>query len=228
MAFERRFDATLPFGTCLGVALPGAPPPESEWPATLNDHEREFARGLAEGRRSSWIGGRTALREALQAQGLSAPEAILSTARGAPRLPPGAAGSISHKACLAVALAAPAGTPAATIGIDLEELRPLRVDVAGRVLTAAERAGLPASGPDRDAHLLRLFAAKEAIYKALDPWLGRFIGFQEAEVGVRADGRLTSRLALSGGEGPFALELHDLSALAGPGYLLLAAVARRA
>jgi 4'-phosphopantetheinyl transferase EntD len=35
---------------------------------------------------------------------------------------------------------------------------------------------LPPDGPARDREVLRLFSAKEAIYKkALDPWVQRFV-----------------------------------------------------
>ncbi len=226
MAFERRFAATLPFGLCVGVALPPGPVPESDWAPLLHPDERVFARDLREARRTAWVGGRLALRGALEAAGLAAPGAILATDRGAPRLPPDALGSISHKTALAIAMAAPARAPAVTIGIDLEELRPLRADVAERVLTAAEQAALPAPGPERDACVLRAFSAKEAIYKALDPWVRRFVGFHEAEV-TFAGGRPRARLALALGEGPFTVELHDASHLAGGGHFLVAAAITR-
>ncbi|MFL5304630.1 MAG: 4'-phosphopantetheinyl transferase [Polyangia bacterium] len=222
MPFERRFTARLPFGVCVGVALPDAVPAESDWPALLHPDERDFARGLAEPRRASWIGGRVALRAALDAAGLSSREPLLATARGGPRLPAGATGSISHKSDLAVAIAAPVGQPPATVGIDLEQLRPLRVDVSARVLTPGERDGLPLPGPQRDAHILRLFCAKEAVYKALDPWLGRYVAFQEVEI---HDG-LAVRLTLSDGAGPFAVALAEPVDLAPGGYVLMTAVAR--
>jgi len=227
VAFERRFAAARPFGVCVGVTLPAAPPPEAEWPGALHRDERIFARALSEGRRTAWIGGRLALRGALEAAGLQAPDAILATDRGAPRLPPDAVGSISHKTALAIAVAAPARSPAVTIGVDVEEARPLRFDVADRVLTESERAGLPAAGLARDLLVLRAFCAKEAIYKALDPWVRRFVGFHEAEI-VFTGGGLSARLALTRGEGPFAVELHDASDLAGGGYFLIAATVARA
>jgi len=227
VAFEARFAVTLPPGACAGVALPATAPREAEWPAPLHPDERELAHGLPEARRASWIGGRLALRAALDAAGLAMNQPILATARGAPRLPPDWTASISHKADLAVAIAAPAGTPRVTLGIDLEQLRPLRADISARVLTDAERAALPPAGPARDALVLRLFSAKEAIYKALDPWVQRYVGFHEAELTLGPAGEMTARLALAGGEGPFAIELHDLGDLAGPGFLLTAATARR-
>jgi enterobactin synthetase component D len=227
VAFAQRFLAATPFGVCVGVSLPAAAPPDSEWPQELHPDERIFARALTGARCAAWLGGRVALRCALEASGLDAPDAILATDRGAPRLPSGVVGSISHKTSLAVALVAPVNSPAVTMGVDLEEVRPLRFDVAERVLTPEEQALLPPAGPARDAHVLRAFSAKEAIYKALDPWVRRFVGFDEAQVGL-AGPRLSAQLALARGEGPFTVDLYDASNLAGAGYFLIFAAVGRA
>ncbi len=215
MAFEPRFAVAVEWGACAGVALPDVAPPESEWPAALHAGERAFARALGDARRAAWIGGRLALRAALDLAGLPCVAPILPTERGAPRLPDGLTGSISHKAGLAVAIAGPAGHPPISLGVDLEQLRPLRADIAARVLTERERAALPAAGPERERVVLRFFSAKEAIYKALDPWVGRYVGFQEAEVAFHPGGALSARVALAHGEGPFAIELQDLGREAG-------------
>jgi enterobactin synthetase component D len=206
VAFAHRFLLELPFGTCVGVSLPvdGA----FEIPAGLHPVEAAFARALPEARRVGWVGGRVALRAALAIVGVEALDPMLSTPRGAPLLPGGAVGSVSHKRTIAVALCAPEADPRATLGIDIEDLRPLRTDIASRVLTSDELALLPAEGPARDAAVLLAFSAKEAIYKALDPWVHRFVGFQEASVTRASDGALTARLALAGREGPFSVELH--------------------
>jgi 4'-phosphopantetheinyl transferase EntD len=226
VAFEHRFLAATPFGVCAGVSVPAASPTESRRLAELHPDERFFAGELHEGRRATWIAGRLALRDALEAAGLAAPDGILATDRGAPRLPVDVVGSISHKRALAVAMVMPATSPALTIGIDLEEVRPLRVDVADRVLTEAERTELPPLGPARDAQVLRAFCAKEAIYKALDPWVRRFVGFHEAQLAF--DGaRITARLALARGEGPFAVDLYDASHLVGAEHFLIVAAIGR-
>ena len=226
MAFERLFVLDLPFGTCVGVSLPedGA----FDLPAQLHPVETAFARALPEARRAGWVGGRVALRAALAAVALEAPEPMLSTARGAPLLPPGAVGSVSHKRAIAVALCAREVDPRATIGIDVEDSRPLRTDIAPRVLTPDELAVIPASGPERDAAVLLRFSAKEAIYKALDPWVHRFVGFDEAVVARTEDGALSARLALTRGEGPFAVELHHARVAGEEGLILVAARVRAA
>jgi len=221
VAFDRRFVLDLPFGTCVGVSLPedGA----FELPPGLHPVETAFARALPEARRVGWVGGRVALRAALAAAGVEAAEPMLATPRGAPVLPAGAVGSVSHKRTIAVALCAREANPRATIGIDVEDLRPLRTDIASRVLTLEELAVLPADAPARDAAVLLAFSAKEAIYKALDPWVHRFVGFQEASVARAPDGSLAGRLALAGGEGPFSVELHQAHVEGEDGLILVAA-----
>jgi phosphopantetheine--protein transferase-like protein len=67
--------------------------------------------------------------------------------------------------------------------VDLEDIDRERPGVARRVLTDAEFAEMEALPEGRrwtDA-VIR-FAAKECIYKALQPRLRRYIGFGEAEV----------------------------------------------
>lgn len=215
MAFERRFVRELPFGTCVGIALPAIESARGnddpfDLPPVLHADEVGFARGLSPFRRAGWVGGRVALRAALTEIAFDAPAPIFATPRGAPSLPPGVVGSVSHKSDLAVALVArTSGAPAATLGIDVEVVRSLKHDIARHVLTADERAALPPEGPARDAEVLLLFSAKEAIYKALDPWVGRFVSFQEAQIAHAPGGGLAARLTLARGEGPFAVELHD-------------------
>jgi 4'-phosphopantetheinyl transferase EntD len=142
---------------------------------------------------------------------------------------------VSHKRTIAVALAARAGAPAAraaastaTVGIDVEEIRPLRTDIASRVLTPDELADLPADGAARDAAVLRRFSAKEAIYKALDPWVRRFVGFEEASLTWAADGTVAARLTLARGEGPFSVEVHDVRTPGADALILMAARIARA
>jgi enterobactin synthetase component D len=226
VAFERRFLLDLPFGICVGVALPeeGA----FELPEALHPLEAAFARARPEARRAGWVGGRVALRAALAALGVEASEPMLSTPRGAPLLPPGAVGSVSHKRALAVALCAREADPRATVGIDVEDLRPLRTDIASRVLTPSELAVIPPGGLERDAAVLLRFSAKEAIYKALDPWVQRFVGFDEAIVARAEDGALSARLALARGEGPFTVELHDARGAGEEGSIVTAARVTRA
>jgi enterobactin synthetase component D len=216
------FARTLPHGRLVGVALPAEDDVAGTeaLAATLLPEERAHARGLAPSRRLTWVGGRVALRRALGDLGLSAGP-ILATPRGAPALPPGLAGSIAHKRTIAVALAAP--TPAeVTLGVDVELERPPRFDISSRVLTSAERRRVDAlAAPSRARAVLAAFAAKEAVYKGLDPWLRRHVSFEEVELDERL-ARFTPRP----GEPSFEIEVLEEPL---PGHVLVTArVQRRA
>jgi enterobactin synthetase component D len=181
--------------------------------AALPPAEQQRAAEVGPWRRREFVAGRTALHLAL-----GVGDAVLSDDRGAPALPPGWVGSISHKGARGAALVAPVG--AGHIGVDLELAAPPRSDIARRILNEREQAALP----DRGRAVTLRFAIKEAIYKALDPWVQRFVSFQE--VAVRsAPGGLEAELRLSRGEGPFAVELTDAGDAAA---ILVAARIRRA
>jgi len=162
----------LAHGACVVVALDD---PDAAL-ARLLPAEQELARALAPVRRGSYVAGRTALHLALATD---AP--ILSDDRGAPILPAGWVGSISHKGTCAAALVAPAGR--GHIGVDLEDAAPPRQNIARRILTPREQASLPDHG---GAVTLR-FSIKEAIYKAIDPYVRRYVGFTEVELDFTGD-----------------------------------------
>jgi 4'-phosphopantetheinyl transferase EntD len=100
--------------------------------------------------------------------------------RGAPLVPRGH-GSIAHKAgpdrVIAVAIAAPQ-----LVGIDVERAVVPRQPIETRILTPGELARL---GDDRRQVSL-VFAIKEAIYKAIDPVVRRYVAFTEVEVDLAA------------------------------------------
>ena len=139
--------------------------------AQLAPDEQVRAAALSERRRADYIAGRTALRLALGDS-----PAILSDDRGAPVLPAGWVGSVSHKGARAAALVTPAGS--GHVGVDLERAASPRLDIARRILTAREDAALP----DRGRAVTLRFAIKEAIYKAIDPYERRYVGFTEVEL----------------------------------------------
>lgn len=182
----RRADRlALLHGACVIVELDD---PEAAL-AALPAAEQHRAGQLGPVRRREFVAGRTALHLAL---GAGAP--ILSDDRGAPILPPGWVGSISHKGALAAALVAPAGQ--GHLGVDLERAAPPRTDIARRILTPREQAALP----DRGRAVTLRFSIKEAIYKAVDPYVRRYVGFTEVELDLTGDAaRVTTEL-------PYAIE----------------------
>jgi enterobactin synthetase component D len=200
--------------------------------ARLADEERAYLETLSPMRKPSWLAGRIALHEALRDLGLDHGP-ILTTTRGAPELPDGAVGSISHKQTLAVGLARPRH-PGLHIGIDIEPVPPLpgesgwspRPDISSRVLTDAELAALGAiPEPLRRRQVVLCFSLKEAIYKAINPLVGRYVSFKEATVVPASDGSVAVTLALKHAEGPFVAEAswRELS-----GHLLTTACVRPA
>jgi enterobactin synthetase component D len=194
------FEWSLDHGLCVGVALP------VEGDGTLLPQERAFAANLGEVRRRTWVGGRVAMRLALDRIGLNAPP-ILSDDRGAPLLPSGIAGSISHKDDLAIALVAPEGS--ARIGVDVEKDTPRQLDISRKVLRdeeLVELAKLPEAA--RGGEVLLRFSAKEALYKALDPFVKRYVAFHEVAVTPLPSGTAEVSMALARGEGPFRAEVR--------------------
>jgi 4'-phosphopantetheinyl transferase EntD len=72
-----------------------------------------------------------------------------------------------------------------------------RASINSIALTAAEREVIDglALPSHREATLVR-FAIKEAVYKAIDPYVGRYVRFTEVELDVLHDGQATVRLLL--------------------------------
>jgi 4'-phosphopantetheinyl transferase EntD len=190
------FELRLEHGLCVGVHLPdGSEAIEALAAGTLCAEERAFALGMSAARRRSWVGGRVALHQALERSGAAA-GAIFADDRGAPALPAGIVGSISHKNDLAVALVA-RGT-SARVGVDIEADAARGRDIASIVLAADELAELASlASPERAREVLLRFSAKEAIYKAIDPFVRRYVAFREVSVSPRADGSAEVRLRLA-------------------------------
>lgn len=145
---------------------------------TLLPAEQALAKSLGDVRRRELAAGRTALRELLG----TATQPILSDDRGAPILPAGFVGSISHKGPRAAAIIAPAGH--GHIGIDLERATAPKQAIGRRILTADEARIV---GDDGRAVTLH-FAIKEAIYKAIDPIVRRYVGFTEVSLVIAGPG----------------------------------------
>lgn len=146
----------------------------AEGEGLLLDEELAHAAKLAETRRREFAAGRTALRRAFGHD-----VAILPDDRGAPQLPAGWVGSISHKGTRAAAIVAP--REAGFVGIDLELATASKLPIERRILTPREQERV--SG--REVTLY--FAIKEAIYKAIDPIVRRYVGFTEVELELAGD-----------------------------------------
>lgn len=204
-SYDIAFHHATAHGVLSAVHIPERPDPvPEEHLGRLHPAEAEYARTLRGHRQVQFVGGRLALRSACEQLGVR-PGPLLSDARGAPVLPAGLVGSVSHKRDLAVGMVA--GPEEGTLGVDVEDYLPARPAIASHVLTPAEQAAIEHLPELRRwiAMLLR-FSIKESIYKALDPYVRRYVGFQEAEVTPGLDGEAAVVLRLAQGEGPFEVD----------------------
>lgn len=152
------------------------------------------------------MAGRFCAREALLAEG-HAGEGVVGMGPApehAPIWPPGFVGSITHSGSLA---AAAVSRELRGLGIDAEELIPEATAsrVMHRILTQAERASLesPAwpQGLDLRQKVTLTFSAKESLYKCLHPLIGKYFGFDAAElVQVTAE---SWTIRMTRAQGPF-------------------------
>lgn len=198
-SFFVQFVETTPHGVLCGVSIPKLSdntalsnsvelfaPPElmgQGAPMESSQEDMAFCKDFISQRRASWLAGRFAIRFAAVRLGVHL-RSVPSTNRGAPELPRRIVGSIAHKTKLAVALVDKA--KGQSVGVDLEELDPPREKVAKLVLRSDELEQLSQASPtERWNEIIRIFSVKEAIFKALDPALQRYIGFQEACVSLR-------------------------------------------
>lgn len=140
----------------------------------------------------SHVGGRVAVRRAWNAlTGESAVAPLITRSEhGAPLLPPGFLGTISHKDRLAAGAVCSGDSRSEGVGIDLERATHKSWSRIGdRLLTADELNSLGQhSGLSAEGDVMLRFSFKEAIFKALHPWVQRYIEFHEAQVFPEADG----------------------------------------
>lgn len=207
--FAPAFRIALPFGLIAGVHLPPTSDPVPHPVlARLHPDERAFARSLGGFRQVQFVGGRLALGDLLGELGMRR-VAVLPNAHGAPELAEGFVASVSHKQDLAVGLVARGH--GVGIGVDLEDTDRNRPGVAARVLRAEELAVVQALQPGRQwVDTVVRFSVKESVYKALHPFLQRYIGFGEVAVWPEPDGADRVEPFLRPGEGPFRFEARHL------------------
>ena len=176
----------LPHGIAAALHLPPSPDPVA--PAVLErllPEERRHAESLGGFRQVQFVGGRIAMGMLFHELGFRRVP-VLSDEHGAPRLCSGLVGSITHKQDLVVALMARGG---GGLGVDLEETDRDRMGIAPRVLRPEELEAVQALPPERRwCDTVVRFSVKEAVYKALHPFLKRYIGFGEVAVWPSPEG----------------------------------------
>ncbi|MGC6493648.1 MAG: 4'-phosphopantetheinyl transferase family protein [Myxococcota bacterium] len=208
-AFDTLHELACPHGILVGVRLPGTADAVAEdILERLHPSERAHAETLSGYRQPEFVGGRLAMMQALRAIG-APPTPVLPNDRGAPVLPKDFVGSITHKKTIAYAMVA--RSHAGTLGIDLEHLAPNRSQICAKVLRPEELAAIADLDDDpRWVETLKRFSVKESIYKALDPYVNRYVGFHEASVCPSVDGPAEVTLHLTQKEGPFVVEARTM------------------
>ena len=151
-------------------------------------------------RLNKFVGGRVALRRALKAIGKGDSPAILKDTHGAPVLPGDVTGSISHKDDLAVGVAIADSTGG--LGVDIERCHnKAAFTLLRRIITEREQhtmGRLP--GVTVEEEVLLRFSFKEAVYKAMHPFLERSVDFSEVEIEPQPDGSAKVTFLLKSGE----------------------------
>ena len=134
-------------------------------------------------RREEFSSARHLAHRMLSREGVAL-QPILCGLDRSPLWPKGWLGSLTHGRKWCAAALAPIGKAMDGVGIDLEEVRPIREDLFGEILTPSERKrwteqSSPNSLADR---VLACFSIKEAVYKAMHPVGNHGLGFQAMEV----------------------------------------------
>lgn len=156
--------------------------------------EEQLLVATAVARRRREFASARCLARALLARLGEQPRPLLRTPDRAPSWPAGVVGSISH--CEGrVAAAVARRDDLAGLGIDIEPDAAIDTSLWDRICTPAEIERLP--GPDAEVRgraVRLLFSAKEALYKCVHPYAGRFIGFREVEIGLGPDGHFSASM----------------------------------
>ena len=155
-------------------------------------------------RQAEFLAGRFAAQAALKAAGCqTVPELAIREDRS-PAWPPGFVGSITHVAGYVSAVVASSAQIRA-LGRDSEHILAddAALELQSQILRPEEIKDQPGSGLRLGEYLSVVFSAKESLYKALAPLLGKYFDFQDARVIElsRDTGRIRFRLETTLGAG---------------------------
>jgi len=148
----------------------------SNYEGRLSPSERAIVQHAVEKRRREFATGRLCAHQGIVAITGGIDAVITSDAERRPVWPTGICGSITHTDETALAVVA-RSSQYAGLGIDAEVISRVSEDLWPRLLRKEEIAGL-----NRRSDAAVKFSAKEAVYKAINPLVGEFIGFQEVSI----------------------------------------------
>lgn len=135
---------------------------------------------LSETNRIKFRLGRVAAKLALAKIGVKS--GVLRDKDGAPIWPQDVVGSISHCKEFGVACVGKSAE-FLTVGIDIEDTsRSFKYPITSRIATQSEQLWCKSNSRYETGKAISLFAAKEALYKALAPLVKRYFGFHAAEL----------------------------------------------
>ncbi|WP_299295535.1 4'-phosphopantetheinyl transferase superfamily protein [uncultured Tateyamaria sp.] len=146
-------------------------------------------------RQAEFLAGRYLVQRGLAQLGV--PEQSVGTgAHRQPLWPPDVSGAITHADGVAVVLMS--SQPTALVGVDVETVldADMAATVAPQVLSNSEKELLQAATGSALETLTAVFSAKETLFKALFPLVGRYFGFEAAELNAPPEQRRIS-LALT-------------------------------
>lgn len=143
-------------------------------------------------RRREFAAGRAFARDALDALGIVVTD-LPRRPDGRAAWPDGVVGTITHTSQWCAAVVSNQGETLG-LGIDIEEIGRMSPGAARQVLSKGEIDSCERSELGREVAWTVRFSAKESIYKCLYPQVLRYIGFDEAEIELRNDGRWLARL----------------------------------
>ena len=167
--------------------LVGLGPAADDW-TRLPGEEQTYVECAGRTRRNEFAAGRQLARRLLHGLGHTAPVLPQDTA-GRVTWPVGIVGSISHSRSVCLVVVARA-TAVRSVGVDIEEVRPVEPDLWPWLLSERERSERVSA----DAVLAR-FSAKEAAYKCASPWLATAFDPRQVDVALHAGGRFTATIA---------------------------------
>jgi 4'-phosphopantetheinyl transferase EntD len=152
---------------------------------TIFPEEEEALGPVGERRRHDFAGGRSCAHRAMAMLGVS-PTPILPTPSRAPSWPQGLVGSITH--CPGYCAAAVGfERQFRSLGIDAEIHAPLPVGVLDMIAVENEYRWIAEIAENGICWDRLLFSAKESIYKAWFPIVGRWLGFKDVAVEVEPE-----------------------------------------
>jgi 4'-phosphopantetheinyl transferase EntD len=181
--------------------------PRQADPDSLTPDELAIVSTAVDSRRREFAAGRLLARRLLGELGVARSHSLLSGAKREPMWPEGIVGSITHKTGWAGVAVARAHV-VRSLGCDLEDDDPLKLELWRRILSPAEQQWLKTQ-PNSGQLAKVYFSAKECFYKAQFPLTRQWLGFLDVELRLQPPG-------VNDGVGAFTVRPQvELPALAG-------------